>query len=153
VVAQTGTEARVSRLGTVADHVVVADDVGLVDSVRGAVPDGVDVVLDGLSGGYTGTSVELLKPFGRVVVYGASAGPTISLASQPFYRRNASVIGYSGLAHGPGEVAWRFAVLLAEAAAGRLEVAIADRLGLEDANQAVARLVERRAAGKLVLVP
>jgi hypothetical protein len=32
-------------------------------------------------------------------------------------------------------------------------VAIADRLGLEDANEAVARLVERRAAGKLVLVP
>lgn len=153
VVAQTGTEARRPRLASIADHVVVAEDADLVDAVRAEASDGVDVVLDGLSGGYTGASVELLKPFGRIVVYGASAGPTISLSSQPFYRRNASVIGYSGLPHGPGEVAWRFAVLLAEAAAGRLDVAIADRLGLADANEAVARLVERRAAGKQVLVP
>jgi NADPH2:quinone reductase len=153
VIAQTGTPGRTARLSRVADHVVVADDTGLAEAVRSVAPDGVDVVLDGLSGGYTGQALELLKPFGRIVVYGASAGPTISFGSQSFYRRNASVIGYSGLAHGPGELAWRFGVLLAEVAAGRLEVTVADRLGLEDANEAVERLAARRVGGKLVLVP
>jgi NADPH2:quinone reductase len=153
VVAQTGSPAHAGGLAGFADHVVVADGDGLADAVRDVAADGVDVVLDGLSGPFAGPAVELLRAEGRLVVYGASAGPTMTVTTQPFYRRNGSILGYSGLVHGPADLAWRFGVLLAEAAAGRLTVAVADRLPLEQAGEALARLAQRRAGGKLVLVP
>ncbi len=69
------------------------------------------------------------------------------------YRKRASILGYSGLADDPAEVAVRMERLMAEVAAGRLKPVIADELPLDQVNEAFRRIREREAGGKLLLVP
>ena len=153
MIAQTTSEAHAAGLRELADHVVATGHGGLESAVREVAPDGVDVVLDGLSGPFTGPAVRLLKRGGRLVLYGASAGPELTVGSAEMYRKRASILGYSGLADDPAEVAVRMERLMAEVAAGRLKPVIADELPLDQVNEAFRRIREREAGGKLLLVP
>ena len=153
MIAQTTSEEHAVHLRELADHVLTTGHGGLESAVREVAPDGVDVVLDGLSGPFTGPAVRLLKRRGRLVLYGASAGPELTVASAEMYRKQASILGYSGLADDPAEVAVRMEHLMAEVAAGRLEPVIADELPLDQVTEAFRRIREREAGGKLLLVP
>jgi NADPH2:quinone reductase len=153
VIAQSTSEEHAAHLRELADHVVTTGHGGLEGAVREVAPDGVDVVLDGLSGPFTGPAVRLLKRRGRLVLYGASAGPELTVASAEMYRKQASILGYSGLADDPAEVAGRMEHLMAEVAAGRLQPVIADELPLDQVTEAFRRIREREAGGKLLLVP
>jgi NADPH2:quinone reductase len=153
VIAQTGSRERVDALAEHADHVVLAEHGQLESAVRGHAADGVDVVLDGLSGPFTGPAVRLLRRNGRLVLYGASAGPELTVASAEMYRKQASILGYSGLAEDPATLAARMERMLAEVAAGTVSPVIADELPLEQVGEAFRRIRERQAGGKLLLVP
>jgi NADPH2:quinone reductase len=153
VIAQTGTREQVEAIGQYADHVVVAQHGQLESAVREHAADGVDVVLDGLSGSFTGPAVRLLRRHGRLVLYGASAGPELSVASAEMYRKQASILGYSGLAEDPAVLARRMERMMGEVAAGRVSPVIADVLPLAEVGEAFRRIREREAGGKLLLVP
>ena len=153
VIAQTTSPNRVGQVSRFADEVVVCAADGVEDEVRALAPDGVDAILDPLAGDFSAPCVRLLAPNGALVLYGASAGPAFSFQPQEMYRKNARVIGYSGLPVAPADTARAMEALFAMVAAGTLDPVIADELPLDDANDAVARIRENRAGGKLLLRP
>ena len=153
VIAQTSSPNRVGQISRYADEVIVAAADALEAEVREIAPDGVDVILDPLAGAFSEPCVRLLAAQGTLVLYGASAGPAFSFAPQEMYRKNARVIGYSGLPVAPEATARTMEALFALVAAGTLEAIIADELSLEQAGEAVARIKDNRAGGKLLLRP
>jgi NADPH2:quinone reductase len=153
VIAQTGSRDNVEALAAHADHVVVAQHGQLEGAVKEHAPDGVDVVLDGLSGPFTGPAVRLLRRRGRLVLYGASAGPELTVSSAEMYRKQASILGYSGLAEDPAVLAERMERMMAEVVAGTVTPVIADELPLGEVAEAFRRIRDRQAGGKLLLVP
>jgi NADPH2:quinone reductase len=153
VIAQTSSPDHVATLSEHADHVVLAQHGQLEGAVREHAPDGIDVVLDGLSGPFTGPAVRLLRRGGRLVLYGASAGPELTVASAEMYRKQASILGYSGLVEAPAVLAERMERMMAEVVAGTVTPVIADELPLEQVEEAFRRIRDRQAGGKLLLVP
>lgn len=153
VIAQTTSPQRVSQVSRYAHEVVVADATAIEEEVRLLAPDGVDVIIDPVAGPFAAPCVRLLAPGGRHVIYGASAGSEFSFAPQEMYRKNARVIGYSGLPIAPAATARSQEALFALVAAGTLEVVIADELSFDDANVAISRIRENNVGGKLLLKP
>jgi NADPH2:quinone reductase len=122
--------------------------------VRAAVPDGIDVVLDAVGGAMLNASIGLLRPLGRVVVYGAASGDFASIPARSLF----------GLKTGTG-----FGLLLWRATAPEQAKAdIADlarlfgtgefracthSLPLPEVAEAHRLLEDRALAGRLILVP
>ena len=131
-----------------AEEVVVGDASDLVKSVSPLAP---TVVFDCLGDGYTGASIEALQPFGRLVSYGVSAGPTGEINFQVLYRKGLTVFGYGGMAEAPERLDAAKRGALAALAAGDLRVDVAEQLPLEAVNEAFALLEKRAVTGKLVL--
>jgi NADPH2:quinone reductase len=69
--------AFVKELG--ADVAVDHTEPGWADQMRSAAPGGLDVVLEAVGGETLRRSLGLLAPFGRAVVFGASAGELTSV--------------------------------------------------------------------------
>ena len=153
VIAQTSSPNRVGQISRYCDVVVVAAADALEAEVREIAPDGVDAIIDPLAGAFSDPSVKLLAANGTLMLYGASAGAPFSFAPQEMYRKNAKVIGYSGLPVAPEATARSMEALFALVAAGTLEAVISDELSFEHANEALARIRDNRAGGKLLLQP
>ena len=134
-------------------NVVIAKKVSGETGLNERRPDGVDAILDPLAGAFSEPCIKLLAPNGTLVLYGASAGPSFSFAPQEMYRKNAKVIGYSGLPVAPYATARSMEALFALVAAGTLEAVISDELAFADANEAIQRIKDNRAGGKLLLQP
>lgn len=146
---QTGSKGKAEWIrARGAEEVVVGDASGLVAGVARLAP---TVVFDCLGDGYTGASLEALEPFGRLVSYGVSAGPTGELNFQTLYRKGLTVFGYGGLADTPERLDAGKRAALAALAAGDLRVEVAERLPLDNVNEAFALLEKRAVTGKLVL--
>ncbi len=153
VIAQTTSPDRVGSISRYADEVVVGDADAFESEVRALAPDGVDAILDPLAGAFAAPCVRLLAAGGSIVLYGASAGSEFAFGPQEMYRKNASVIGYSGLPVAPAMIARSQEALFALVAAGTLETTIAGELSFDEANDAVARIRENRVGGKLLFKP
>jgi NADPH2:quinone reductase len=149
VIAQTGNPANAPRLDGLADEVVVTDAAGLEE----AVGEKVDVVLDPLSGPFTAPAVRLLIPNGCVVVFGASAGPELTVLSTQLYRNRGRLLGYGQAGESPADLARKTAHLLDAVARGELQPSIGAELPLAEANEAHRRILAREAGGRLLLVP
>jgi NADPH:quinone reductase len=131
-----------------ADHVVV----GGAEELTGATVDfAPTVVIDPLGGAFTGASIEVLAPHGRLVVFGTSAGPTGELPLRSLYRKGLTVLGYGGLIEPDEVLAKALKEALQALADDRLEVPVEGVLPLAEANDALSRLASRGARGKLVL--
>jgi NADPH:quinone reductase len=127
---------------------------GWAAQVRAAAPAGLDVVVEAVGGDVLHQSVGLLAPFGRAVVFGASAGDLTSLPVT-------SLLGLRTAA-GFSLLAWRAASTeqarldLAEPAglfqAGELR-AVPTSLPLADVVEAHRLLEDRAVLGRLLLVP
>jgi NADPH:quinone reductase len=125
------------------------------DQVRAAAPGGVNLVLEAVGGQMLHKSIELLAPFGRVVVFGASAGALTSVPVRNLFAMK-SVTGFSLLA-------WRAAnakqaraditELTALFLTGRLRAATDTRLPLTQVVQAHQLLEDRAVIGRLLLTP
>ncbi len=123
--------------------------------VRAAAPGGVDVILEAVGGDVLHKSIALLAPFGRVAVFGASAGQLISVPVLSLYVLK-KVTGFSLLAlraaHGEQaradvrELAGLFET-------GGLHAAAETRLPLAEVARAHQLLEERAVLGRLLLVP
>ena len=137
--------AGVMALG--ADRVVTAEADALEETAAELRP---TLVIDGLGGAFTGAAVALLEPFGRLVLYGASAGDDIALSSRGFYRKGVTMVGYTGLLETPQHQAEVLSQLLARVRAGTLRVPT-EVLPLSAAAEAHRRILDRQVEGKLVL--
>jgi NADPH:quinone reductase-like Zn-dependent oxidoreductase len=123
--------------------------------VRAAAPGGVDVTLEAVGGAVLHKSIELLGPFGRVVVFGASAGDLTSVPVRSLYALK-TVTGFSLLA-------WRAArgeqaradirELTGLFETGDLHAAAETRLPLAEVVRAHQLLEDRAVLGRLLLVP
>jgi NADPH2:quinone reductase len=147
-----GKLARMRELGaTVAvDHLRP----GWTERVRDALGGReVSVVLDGVGGALGRQALELLRPGGRMLVFGWSSGGPTELTTMDVFARSVTVT--TGLGPGFGSPERRRELetrALAEAGAGRL-VPPVSRFPLADAAAAHKAVEGRATIGKTVLIP
>jgi NADPH:quinone reductase-like Zn-dependent oxidoreductase len=153
VVAAARDEAALAHAGSLgADACVrlVGDDVA--DALRAASGgDGYDLVLDPLWGEPALAAIAAVKPFGRVVQMGQSAGAEASLSSPAVRNTPIDLLGYTNYTAGEERKAAAYERLASHAVRGEIRVAI-ERLGLDDVPSAWQRQGSSPHA-KLVVVP
>jgi NADPH2:quinone reductase len=156
VAAARSTRAREVAAASGADRVVGLEDgedaATLAARLREACGGPVDVVVDPLAGVPGTAAVSALAEHGRLVNFGDSAGPSLSVSSAALRSRSASVLGYTNNALTPQRRAEVFRTVLDHAAAGRLTVRHEVR-PLDEVSEAWAAVAEGRAEGRVVLVP
>lgn len=125
------------------------------DQVRAAAPAGVDVVLDAVGGATLTSSLDLLAPFGRVVVYGAASGELVSLPVVDIFALKA-VLGFSLFAWraaGPSRAREEVAEVARYFAAGQVRAVRHTSLPLTEAAEAHRLLEDRTTLGRVLLLP
>jgi NADPH:quinone reductase-like Zn-dependent oxidoreductase len=116
------TAAAGSDAGAGAGGDPAADATGLIaERLREACGDRVDLVLDPLWGVPAQAAMRVLSPGGRLVNIGSSAGADASFGSAGLRSGVLSVLGYTNNALSPDQKAAALDILLAHAAAGRLD--------------------------------
>jgi NADPH2:quinone reductase len=149
VIGQTGQQDNsgwITERG--ADDVIVTDAGGLADAAARFRP---TAVFDGLGGGFTGAAIEALQPHGRLVIFGASAGPEGQVPLQSLYSKGLRVLGYAGLLESDEAMSSAIDKALRALAAGKLSVPVDTALPLDQVGQAFERIGGREVLGKLVL--
>jgi NADPH:quinone reductase len=156
VIATAGSAAKLAlakELG--ADVVIDHAQPGWADQVLSAAPGGVDVALEAVGGPMLHESIGLLAPFGRAVVFGASAGDLTSVPVRGLFALK-SVTGFSLLAWrtaDPVRARADIAELTALFETGVLRAAAETTLALAEVARAHRLLEERAVLGRLILVP
>jgi NADPH:quinone reductase-like Zn-dependent oxidoreductase len=125
---------------------------GLAERMREAAGGPVDLVLDPLFGVPAAAALRTLRPHGRLVNLGSSAGETAPIDSSTLRSRSLRVLGYTNNELTPAQRAEALTKVVAEAVAGRLTVTH-EQVPLADAAQAWTRQAEGRATGRIVLTP
>ena len=149
VIGQTGQQDNsgwITERG--ADDVIVTDAGGLADAAARFRP---TAVFDGLGDGFTGAAIEALQPHGRLVIFGASAGPEGQVPLQSLYSKGLRVLGYAGLLESDEAMSSAIEKALRALAAGELSVPVDAALPLDQVGQAFERIRDRKVLGKLVL--
>jgi NADPH2:quinone reductase len=125
------------------------------DQVRAAAPQGVDVVLDSAGGEVLRQSIDLLAPFGRVVMYGAASGQLIDLPVRSLFALK-SLAGFSLLAWraaSPAQARQEMTEVADHFTDGRLRMAVHTSLPLTEAAEAHRLLESRSTLGRVLLLP
>jgi NADPH2:quinone reductase len=146
---QTGSAAKtevIERQG--AARAIVAGAGELADALDGFVP---TVVCDALGDGFAQPVIEALAPGGKLVSFGASAGPEVTLNIRQLYRKGLSLLGYGDRLVTREQRREGMKAVLDALRNGEMKVVIDDVLPLEDAGEAFARLARRGVCGKLLL--
>jgi NADPH:quinone reductase-like Zn-dependent oxidoreductase len=153
VVAAARDEAALARAGELgADELVPIGGGDLADSLRSATGgDGFDLVLDPLWGEPAVAAIGAVKPFGRVVSMGQSAGAEATLSSVAVRSTPIDLLGYTNYTAPDDVRAAAYERMAAHAARGEIRVAI-ERLRLDDVPAAWERQGTSPHA-KLVFVP
>jgi NADPH2:quinone reductase len=152
----TAEKAELAREAGASD-VVLYRDADLVSEVRRLVGDrGVDVVYDGVGRDTFDAGLELLRPRGMMVLFGASSGPVPPFDPQRLNAAGSLFLTRPSLKHYVAdrqELEERAAAVLGAVASGRLRVRIGGRYPLEEAARAQADLGAGSTTGKLLVVP
>lgn len=156
VIATAGSPAKLDFLGGLgADVTVNHRQADWADQVRKAAPGGIDVALEAVGGEMLRDSIGLLAPFGRVVVFGASAGELASVPVRSLFALK-TMAGFSLLAWraaAPERARADIAELTGLLQTGKLQAATATVLPLAQAAEAHRLLEDRAVLGRLLLVP
>lgn len=156
VIAVASTEQKATMARSAGAHQVVGVE-GFREAVRELTGgEGVDIVLDPVGGDRVTDSLRCLRRRGRLLIVGFAAGQIPTVKVNRLLLNNLDVVGVGWGAHWlaePGYPAEQWTQLLPDLQAGRLLPPIGARHRLEDAAEAVASLEERRAAGKVLLLP
>jgi NADPH:quinone reductase len=136
-----------------ADHAVLSRD--WLATVRATLGDGgVDLVVDPVGGDRMLDSLRALKPEGRVLVLGFTAGEIPTVKVNRLLLGNTAVVGVASrefFEQRPGSVAELWARLLELRATGVLPDPPVQPYPFPAARNALAAIAERRAQGKVVL--
>ena len=153
VVAVTSTDAKGQvALDAGADEYVLVE--GFKDEVKQR--GGVDVVVDPVGGDRFTDSLRTLKDDGRLLVIGFTDGEIPTVQVNRLLLNNISVVGVGWGAYAlkrPGHLAVEWEAIAPHVASGALRPPIGATFGLDEAAQALAELDERRATGKVLLLP
>lgn len=152
VVAVVSSEAKaeVARAAGAAHTVPVA---GFRDAVKEL--GGVDLVVDPVGGDRFTDSLRCLRPEGRLLVVGFTAGEIPTVRVNRLLLNNIDVVGVGWGAYAlgrPGYAGVQWAELLPHVRSGALDPPIGGRFPLEDAVEALIAIDERRVLGKIVLM-
>jgi NADPH:quinone reductase-like Zn-dependent oxidoreductase len=146
-----GALARAAELGG-ADALVPLGTEDLTAAlVEASAGDGYDLVLDPLWGEPALAAIGAVRPFGRLVQVGQSAGTEATVPSAAIRNKPIELIGHTNFAASEERKAAAYERLAAHALAGELHVPI-ERLGLDDVPDAWTRVGSSPHA-KLVVVP
>jgi NADPH:quinone reductase-like Zn-dependent oxidoreductase len=152
VVAAARDEAALERAGRLGADALVrfgGPDVGA--ALKDASGGGYDLVLDPLWGEPAVAAIGAMKPFGRLVALGQSAGAEATLTSAAIRSTPIDLLGYTNYTAGEERKRAAYAAMAEHAAAGRLVVET-ERLSLDDVPAAWERQGSSPHA-KLVIVP
>ncbi|GAA5113576.1 zinc-binding dehydrogenase [Pseudonocardia adelaidensis] len=139
-----------SKIGSVraaGAHEVVDRARDVVEQIRAAAPEGIDVALDVVAGQLVGAGLPLLREGGRWVVAGALGGYDVAFDVRRLYLHNTQVIGSA--MHTPTH----FDLLMAMARNAEIQPVIAATFPLDQAARAQEELARRHHVGKIVLHP
>jgi NADPH2:quinone reductase len=115
-----------------------------------------DVILEAAGGRVFDASLDVLAPFGRLVVYGISGRQSAHPSTGHLMKHSKAVVGFwlfHCLTDPQRLVAQPLADLLGRAARGELRVLEGDAYPLSEARRAHEDLASRRTTGKLLLDP
>ena len=107
--------------------------------------EGPDVVIDSVGGETIGKAIEITKPGGRIVTYGATTGPVPQLEVRRIFWKQLSVLGST--MGNPAE----FAAMLELFGKGKMRPEVDTMFPLADAAAAHRRMDEAAQFGKIVL--
>jgi NADPH:quinone reductase len=135
-----------------AHHTVIADDTWAA-SVKAVAPQGIDIVCDPVGGDRTTDSLRLMRPCGRYVVLGFTAGDIPQVRVNRLLLNNLDVVGAGWGAFVRNDpVAFRsIGDAVGDLLVGGLRPMVGHRVPLEDAVTAYELLDQRKALGKVVL--
>ncbi len=151
VVAARSEKARERAARAGADAVIALDSDDLAERFRETAPDA-DLVLDPLFGPPAAAAAQALRPGGRWVNLGASAGETCPITSSTLRSRSLRLSGYTNNELSTQQRAEAISTVAHLAARGRLAVDHeAERLA--DVTDAWRRQSEGATHGRIVLVP
>ena len=108
---------------------------------------GVDVVLDSVGAATWRDSINMLRPFGRLVVCGATSGDSPEISIRELYQSHRRILG------APLGTRREFRQVVEALASGWLEPTIHDVLPLTHVHDALRLLESRSFFGKIALVP
>jgi len=117
---------------------------------------GVDVVYDGVGAATFEKSLNVLRPHGMLVLYGASSGPVPPVDPVKVSQKGSIYMARATLAHFTAtreELLTRSGAVYGMIAAGKLKVRIGRVYSLQEAQQAHRDLEGRKTTGKLLLIP
>jgi len=117
---------------------------------------GVDVVYDGVGAATFEKSMNVLRPRGMLVLYGASSGPVPPVDPIMLSQKGSIYMARTTLAHFTAtreELLARSGGVFGMIAAGKLKLQIGRTYKLEEAQQAHRDLEGRKTTGKLLLIP
>jgi NADPH:quinone reductase len=145
--AQTTDPVDEATLRAVSDGVVVAEAPRLRETAA-LKP---TVVIDALGGAYTGAALHLVRPKGRIVVFGTSAGALGQIDLSTLYRKAVTIHGHAALMMPAQDAHSALAACLSLVAQGQLRVHVDSVLPLTQVNEAHKRIAQRQATGKILL--
>lgn len=153
VIAVTSTpEKGAIALEAGADEFVLPD--GFKDAAKAH--GGVDIVVDPVGGDRFTDSLRSLKDDGRLLVIGFTAGEIPTVKVNRLLLNNVSVVGVGWGAYvlqRPGHIAKEWAALEPHLKSGAIQPVVGPTYPLAEAGQALLTLDERRATGKVLLIP
>jgi NADPH2:quinone reductase len=153
VIAVTSTpEKGAIALEAGADEFVLPDGFKDIAKEQG----GVDIVVDPVGGDRFTDSLRSLKDDGRLLVIGFTAGEIPTVKVNRLLLNNVSVVGVGWGAYvlqRPGHIAKEWAALEPHLKNGAIQPVVGPTFPLAEAAQALLTLDERRATGKVLLVP
>ena len=137
-----------------AHHLIDADAPDLRDQLRNL--GGVDVVYDAVGGGVAKAAFRAIRPSGRYLVIGFASGEIPEFPANHILVKNIDLIGFywgGYLDFDPSPVTDSIAALFAMYAAGEIRPHVSHVLPLDQVEEALALLRERKSTGKIVVVP
>ncbi|WP_276260725.1 quinone oxidoreductase family protein [Haloglomus litoreum] len=138
------------------DHPINYTEEDFVEVAKAETDYGLDMVLDGIGSDTTERSVDALKEFGTLVVYGAASGRPGEPSTDKLLFGNITVEGYHlgrAIERKPMKVMGAVPELTEMLGDGTLEVQVGETFDLEDAAEAHQYIEDRKSSGKVVLTP
>ena len=158
VIGTAGSEEKAQLAkGAGADEVILYREQDFVEETRRLTGgEGVDVVYDSVGKDTFDGGLELLKPRGYMVLFGASSGPVPPVDPQTLNQKGALFLTRPALAWYTltrEELLWRAESVLSWVGNNTLDVRIGATYQLSEAAQAHSDLEGRKTTGKLILIP
>ena len=146
---QTGSPEKATMIGEQgAERVLIAGPEEFLRAADGFEP---TLVFDPLGDGFVAPVIEALAVHGRIVSFGTRAGAEAQLNLQTLYHKGVSVLGYAGGQLSREQRSAGLEGALGALRDGSLKVRIDEALPLDDVNEALERLANRKVRGKLIL--